>query len=105
MGKSPKTSRPGYGTSRSPMDSRTVIQGTPAIGRGPTTTFDVGDPSFLPSGMTSLRNRNAIGRKLFRPIEGSTEYPTSKKDLIALLGGAKDRAMRDIGNKRLHRRC
>ena len=49
--------------------------------------------------MTSLRNRNAIGRKLFEPIEGSTEYPTSKKDLIALLGGAKDRAMRDIGNQ------
>ena len=46
MGKSPKTSRPGYGTSRSPMDSRTVIQGTPATGRGPTTTFDIGDPSF-----------------------------------------------------------
>ena len=46
-----------------------------------------------------MRNRESIGRRLFRPIEGSTEYPTSKKDLTALLGGAKDPAMRDIGNQ------
>ena len=99
MGPSPTTSRPGYGTSRSPMDSRTIIQGTPAIGRGGTTTWDSGDLSFIQSGPRSLRNRESIGRRLFRPIEGSTEYPTSKKDLTALLGGAKDPAMRDIGNQ------